>query len=314
VSGSGTSALLSDGSIVFGTWTGCLVRVVDQGAYGTTEGITAHTGGIFGIAVETKDDLEGDRIYVATTGANRNVPGTLSKTSLLRLKDDRYQDLEWVFEAGKAVSSGWLGDAAGILSSPVLYYDETVETTFLYTIVTDWSDTTEGGGWADPERGWIVKVPADGPFNTYTLGPEPPVGAGQQWIYEDTPVDVLALEVNGAGYPAFNCTMDGNHTVWIHGGKNRPEGGKILRTDKDLTPLVTVFDGDTVGFGYSELLLGDDFMYAVAMGAWYPKEVRNDLEKPIDWHDRFRPVISKLGRFQRNRSRRDLGRPLRRPE
>ncbi len=264
-----SSAMLSDGSILLGTRAGCLVRVVDYGSEGKTEGVyKGPHPSITGLTVESSGT--DDFIYVATHGQVHNQYGDLYKTSRDRLtaEGEGHEPL-WVYNVGEEIEPD-PDDAPGLFGSPLLAKIQ--GETYVYVVVSDWnwptpgcdSDGIEIGGcnWLDPDRGWIVKVPGDGP---------------------DGSQEYLPLQSSGEWYPAFNCTMDGGGNIWMHGGKNRSgdDGGRILRTDQDLSQLTAISDGTTERFGFSEIVLGSNYLYAVSSPAW-------------EGDDGVKPVIHKL--------------------
>ena len=253
-----SNALLSDGSILYGTRAGCLVRIVDRGDRGQTEGLyRGNHPSAAGLTVE-RSDTEGDFIYVATHGQVPQQPGDLYKTSRARLTaTGAAHEPLWAYAAGKAIApDDWSQDGPGLFGSPLVV--DVGGTVSVYAVAGDWPD--EGDvTWLDPDRGWIVKVPGGGP---------------------DGSERIMPLEVGGAWYPAFNVTMDAGNNLWLHGGQNRAlsDSGRILRTDRALSGLVSLTQGTTSRFGFSEIVLGDSYLYAVSAATW-------------DGDDRVMPVV-----------------------
>jgi|GEM_PF-4833322 len=242
-----SSARFSDGSLLYGTRAGCLVRIVDHGDRGATEGLYrgAHPS-VVGLTIEPAptDDL----VYVATHGQVPQQPGDLYQTSRSRLlATGADHEPLWTFPVGEALApDDWRSDGPGLYGSPMLYEEDGAKS--VYVVAGDWPDEGEVS-WLDPDRGWIVRVPGDGPDGS------------ERW---------LPLELEGQWFPAFNCTMDGGGNVWLHGGRNVAvaESGRVLRTDRDLTELVALPAGTTTRFGFSEVVLGDSYLYAVSAPSW----------------------------------------------
>jgi hypothetical protein len=234
-----SSAMLSDGSILFGTRAGCVVRVVDNGTSGSIAGLyqppmgATVVGSVVGLTVEPFQN-HNDSIYVATHGQNNWEPGGLYKTSVTNLIEGRRPD--WENPMGKTI--GPSDDSPGLLGSPLLATRNGVK--HVYATVADWNDTGIKH-WLKPDRGWLAGLRAD----------------NGQW---DLPL--LELKVGQTWYPAFNCTADGAGNIWMHGGLNQvaqpPYRGKILRTDLSLSFLAEIGSGTTNGFGYSEILTFKD--------------------------------------------------------
>ena len=241
-------AMFSDGSILLGTRAGCLVRIVDNGTSGATVGVYRglHPS-VLGVTVEPTGTGD-DHVYVATHGQNRFQPGDLYKTSRDRLSatGDDHAPI-WSYAAGEDIApEDWFGDAPGLFGSPMLA--EVDGRMYVYGVVAEWP--AEGRSISlNPDRGWIIRVPADGPDGSEI---HLPLQLGEDW------------------YPAYGCTMDGSGQIWIHGGLNRAVdgSGRILRTDPNLSSLAAITDGVLPRFGYSEIVLGSDYMYAVSSPSW----------------------------------------------
>jgi hypothetical protein len=246
-----SNALLSDGSILIGTRAGCLVRIVDLGDRGQTNGIYKgiHPSAV-GLTVE-RSETEGDFIYVATHGQVRQQPGDLYKTSRSRLtaSGTDHEPL-WTHSVGKAIApDDWANDGPGLFGSPLVVHAG--GSVSVYVTAGDWPDEGDST-WLNPDRGWLVRVPGDGP---------------------DGSEQTLPLELDGQWYPAFNVTMDANGTLWLHGGQNHAveNSGRILRTGVDLSGLVSL--GTTSRFGFSEITLGDSYLYAVSAPTWDEEDI-----------------------------------------
>ena len=266
----GTPVLLSDGSFVFGTSGSCLVRVVDHGTYGQAEGVYRYTANspVSGMAVEHGAGGN-DSIFVATHARTPFNEGFIYKTDRDGLIAGSAPD--WVYYASRAVTQQPGLDRGGVWRAPALA--EVSGTKYLYAAVIDLPND-------NPDRGWVVRIPAEAGPGSYQV-------VGGQYQYQN---DVVAeLKLGDTWYPGRQCTIDGAGKVYVHGGKNEPTAGKVLRLNPDLSGLTSLLD--VPRSGPSELVLGDDYLVAVAGGAWFPKSLGN----PQDWLDRFEPVVYKLG-------------------
>jgi len=327
----GNNVLLSDGSIVFGTAQGCLVRLVDYGDHGRTEGVYLHgmdpfwnapTGAaVQGISTEETESGD-DAIYVGTqcfggNCANNAGYGFLFKTTRERLKND--QGVEWDLNVSDFCDPNWtpgpghsmvVGDPPGMLGSPALA--EVGGTRYLFASVTDvygvvgedWDHGTTINRPNNPDRGWMLRIPVDGP--------------GESPGYEE--VEILEMQEGGTWYPPWNCTIDGNGDLWVQGGLNRtPDGvtgpenvntignGRVFRIGPDLEGLDSIdlfpLDAgrqDPVRYGYPEILLGPTYILATASAAWQPRgedpscpPEQSCEVRPMDFWYEFQPVVYK---------------------
>lgn len=128
-------------------------------------------------------------------------------------------------------------------------------------------------------------------------------------------VIVARLEVDGTPVPSIHCTVDGSGKVYLHGGRNRPEQGRVMCFSADLDPEWSI---ETHRGGFSEVALGDDYLIAVAHGSWFPMqwvpwlsgpegvvftfrnipvELIDSAQAVLDSHpdDAFHPTVYKLG-------------------
>ena len=278
----GTPVLLSDGSFVFGTSGGCIVRIVDLGTEGRADGIYRHDppwpGGAPAPVTGLTLDKSNDDIYVATHGLTKVNEGFIYKTSKTRLTNGT--GAEWTYLASRAVTDLLALNKGGIPGEVALAEIDGVK--YLYACVVDQP-------FGNPDMGWIVRIPADGPGAIENRWWE----MGKQLRYTDDLITELKIDANW--YPAYNCVVDGSGSVYLHGGLNRQAPGRIMCLDSELNHL---WDYETIRFGYSEVALGNDYLIAVAHGAWFPKPVFF-LPFPQDWFDaikgKFNAMVYKLG-------------------
>jgi hypothetical protein len=257
-----SSAVFSDGSLLYGTRSGCLVRIVDHGDHGAVEGMYrgAHPSAV-GLALERTGSGD-DQIYVSTHGQVRQQPGDLYLTARSRLtaQGTGHQPI-WTWAVGKAIApDDWNSDGPGLFGSPALVPTETG--TVIYAVAGDWPDQGTNS-WLNPDRGWLVRVPASGP---------------------DGSEKVLPLELEQQWFPAINCTVDGSGALWLHGGLDRAVagGGRILRAEGDLSALTAITAGTTERLGCSEVLLDGDGLIAISAASW-------------DGDDNIFPVVYRFG-------------------
>jgi hypothetical protein len=258
-----SSALFSDGSLLYGTRSGCLVRIVDHGDHGAAEGMYrgAHPSAV-GLAIEPTASGD-DQIYVATHGQVPQQPGDLYLTARSRLSaQGTGHEPIWSWAVGKAIApADWSTDGPGLFGSPAVV--PTDAGTMIYAVAGDWPDQG-ASSWLNPDRGWLVRVPAGGP---------------------DGSEKVLPLEIEQKWFPATNCTVDGSGALWLHGGLDRAVAGsgRILQVKADLSGLTALTAGITERFGFAEILLDGDGLLAISAASW-------DGD-----HDDISPVIYRFG-------------------
>ena len=236
---------------------------MDHGSEARTEGTYRRAWAsppVLGLTVEKAPDGN-DFIYVSTHGQGQQQHGFIYKTTRDRLMatGEAHKPL-WIYEAGKEVGPVESpSDSPGVYGSALLAEIEGEK--YIYAIVGNWPDSTNS--WLDPNRGWIVRVRANGPDGSEK---QLPLKLGDKW------------------YPAINCTMDANGNIWINGGMSRPveNSGRILRTDPELSELVAISAGTLRRSGICEIVLGSNYLYAMSNPAW-----EGDEEEM--------PVIYKLG-------------------
>lgn len=267
----GPPTLLADGSFVFGTSGGCLVRIVDLGTEGKAEGVYQHkpVAPVLGLSV----DLASEEIYVAAHGLTTVNEGYLYKTSKERLLTGG--GVLWQYMTSRAVTNASFLDKGGTMSRPTLV--KANGKSYIYAAVVDLP-------LGDPDRGWIVRVPAD-------AGPGSPVMKDGRLDYPDDLIRELLID--GTWYPSYHITADGAGRLYVHGGRNRPVPGRIMSFDADLNLL---WAEQTQRFGYPEVVLGEDCLVAVGHGAWFPKPIPF-IPLPLDWYQaiqgKFHVVVYK---------------------
>ena len=274
--------MLSDGDFVLGTGSGCLVRVHDNEQQDCGEVIAAYqrnpTSPIVGLTLDEENNL-----YVATQGLWVSHESFVYKITLDSLMSAEPSP-SWVYRASRHLGID-RKDLPGIPRSPALVTDANGGKSLYFTVVDAGENNIKG----DPDNGWLVKIDADN-------GPGVETPKSWVWIFPSfwmnySDVTYTKLEVGGKPYPSINCTVDGNGKVYVHGGRNRPEQGKIICYNSNLGYEWSI---DTDRGGFSEVALGDDYLIAVSHGSWFPTEWRAWLSGSEGFIFLFRSVPLEL--------------------